>query len=305
MKRPDLAQMTLAIADLIIEMRSQFPVEPLTKTMDWRFRNFLYRGRRQPDVRIVVNVVDELPAIPSGRDLFVTTHFQDHQENWRWQQADGHFVYRTPLTEKRQCAIVNQALNEATLWVLSKEGRHTWKLGDVIYDFLQILLINYLAQRDGAFAHGIGLKDTSGKGLLFVGKSGAGKSTTARLWHQHSRATILNDDRIIIRKRGQRFYIHGTPWHGDFSDYLASTIDPAPLERLFFIYHARQHISAPMATAQAFCELYSCLFPTFWDRRGLERTAALCQELIGSVPVARLGFRKDRSVIAFVRQRCR
>ncbi len=300
-------QVALAIADVRIVLSSRFPMEALEQEADARFGNFLDRRHRtQPDVRLDVRIVRRLPTSGPARDLFVTTHFQDGSENWRLQQRDGRYLFRCPLEDKQQLAIVNRSFDRATIYVLPKsDGRWAWVLGDIIYDFLQILLINYLAQRGGVFVHGVGIKDTQGSGLLFAGKSGAGKSTTARLWHAHSKAMILNDDRIIVRKRGRRFVMYGTPWHGDFSDYLASHIAPAPLERLLFIHHAPRHIVRPITAAQAFCELYPCLFPTFWDKRGLERTAVFCQELLGSVPVARLGFRKDRSVITFVRQRCR
>lgn len=301
-------QALLTIADVHIAITSRSPMEALEQRADERFGNFLGHRRRsgRPDVHLEVRIVRHLPAPGSARDLFVTTHFQDGSENWRLQQRDGQYLFRCPLEDKEQVAIVSRSFDRAAIYVLPKsDGRWVWALGDIIYDFLQILLINYLALRGGVFVHGIGVKDVDGRGLLFVGKSGAGKSTTARFWHRHSRAMILNDDRIIVRKRGKRFVMYGTPWHGDFSDYLASAITPAPLERLCFIHHAPRHVMRPITAAQAFCELYPCLFPTFWDRRGLERTASLCQELIGSVPVARLGFRKDRSVIAFVRQRCR
>ncbi len=293
----------LTIGGVLIQLSSRFPIEKAEEIMGRRFQNFFYSGKRLPSVQVKVEVVKNLPVSQGARDLFVTTHFQDGNENWRWKRSGKHFIYTTPVNGKEQYAVVNQAFDKAVVYVLPKTGgRFAWNVGDIIYDFLQILLINYLAHRDGVFVHGIGLKDTDGSGLLFAGKSGAGKSTTARLWHAHSRATILNDDRIIVRKRGGRFIIYGTPWHGDFSDYLASAMEPAPLKRLFFIYHARKHVNTPMATAQAFCELYPCLFPSFWDKRGLERTAAFCHDLLRHVSVQRLGFRKDRSVIPFVRR---
>ena len=57
-----------------------------------------------------------------------------------------------------------------------------------------------LARGRGAEIHGCGLIDAHGNGLLFAGRSGAGKTTMARLWQDVPGTTILSDDRIILRK---------------------------------------------------------------------------------------------------------
>lgn len=156
-----------------------------------------------------------------------------------------------------------------------------WNIIDIIYDFLQVLLINYLAYRNqGIFTHSAGIKDLDGSGLLFAGKSGAGKSTTARLWHKHSKARVLNDDRIIIRKLNGKFFIYGSPWHGEFSDYLSSEVESACLKKIFFIRHFSKNIAIQVLPKQAFILLYPVLFPAFRDKNCLENIAVFCDDLI-------------------------
>ena len=48
--------------------------------------------------------------------------------------------------------------------------------------------------------HGCGVITPDGRGLLLTGHSGAGKSTSARLWSQQAGARVLSDDRIILRR---------------------------------------------------------------------------------------------------------
>ena len=48
--------------------------------------------------------------------------------------------------------------------------------------------------------HGCGIVRADGTGNLFVGHSGAGKSTTTRLWTEVEDVEVLSDDRIIVRR---------------------------------------------------------------------------------------------------------
>lgn len=54
------------------------------------------------------------------------------------------------------------------------------------------------------------------KGYLFTGRSGAGKSTHARLWREcfGNRVVTINDDKPVIRKIDGKYYVYGTPWTG-------------------------------------------------------------------------------------------
>jgi len=50
--------------------------------------------------------------------------------------------------------------------------------------------------------HGTGIVRPNGEANLFVGHSGAGKSTTTRLWTEIEDVEVLSDDRIIVRRDG-------------------------------------------------------------------------------------------------------
>lgn len=306
----------LKIADVVIDLKSRFPLkDPRKKKYPFfpgkqpgnvpeRFRAFFYRGTKTSDITITIDVVDKLPLVRGAKVVFITNHFQDGQENWRLLKKGNEYIYKSPLEQKRQVVFVNKAFNKAKAFVLpQKDGEYVWGVDDIIYDFLQVLLINYFAlHQTGLFVHSIGVKDTDGRGLLFAGKSGAGKSTTARLWHKHTKAMVLNDDRVIVRKRRNKFYIHGSPWHGDFNDYLESKTGSALLEKLFFIEHASKNDAWKIDRMEAFRNLYPSLFPTFWNKTCLENIASISAELIKKVPCYRMGFVNDKKVIGFVRK---
>lgn len=54
-----------------------------------------------------------------------------------------------------------------------------------------------------------------GKAVLFMGKSGTGKSTHTRLWLEHiPGSSLLNDDNPIVRIVGDEVIAYGSPWSG-------------------------------------------------------------------------------------------
>ena len=55
-----------------------------------------------------------------------------------------------------------------------------------------------------------------GNAYIFTAPSGTGKSTHARLWRETfgDRVVMINDDKPVIRKIGDEFFVYGTPWNG-------------------------------------------------------------------------------------------
>jgi len=312
MHRQDIMQRTeikLKIADTVIKMQSRFKLLQLTNEEEKsqfceRYNNFIYIGRIKPHILINVKIVEELPQFKNTTTVFVTRHPEDKKETWRLFKMGGGYIYKCPLKGKEQLMFVNRDLNRVTAYLLPKRDKgYTWDITEIIYDFLQVLLITYLAQRkSGIFVHAVAVKDLDGKGFLFAGKSGAGKTTTARIWYKNSKATVLNDDRIIIRKRKGQFFIYGSPWHGAFSDYLASRIESADLSKFFFIYHSIKNRASLISPQEAFRFLYPTLFSTFWDKICLENIISFCENLVKSVRCFHLGFKKDKSIIEFIRK---
>jgi hypothetical protein len=136
--------------------------------------------------------------------------------------------------------------------------------------------------------------DYRGQGWLFLGTSGAGKTTLSHLWKEEAGVTILSDDRIIIRETENGYRIYGTPWHGN-----AEIVSPlsVPLSRIFFLVHDRENRITPVLGADAASRLLVRSFPTFWGSDGMRYTLELCGRLSSYVPCYELGFVPDNRVI--------
>jgi len=134
-----------------------------------------------------------------------------------------------------------------------------------------------------------------GRAALFCGRSGAGKSTTARLWRRLRPGTpVLSDDRVAIRLQGGRPIAHGTPWHGDGG---FATPAGRPLAAVFFLRHGRRTRLTPLAPGAAAARLFSRSFPPPWDPVGIGRVLEACAAVAASRPCYELRFRPDRQAV--------
>lgn len=81
--------------------------------------------------------------------------------------------------------------------------------------FLRKLAYYVLQKANGTLFH-CSAVEVNGKAYLFTAPSGTGKSTHARLWKKllGDLAVIINDDKPIIRKTEEGFFVYGTPWQG-------------------------------------------------------------------------------------------
>lgn len=166
------------------------------------------------------------------------------------------------------------------------------------YPLDELLMIHRLSRGEGLEVHAVGIVDESGCGHLFLGHSGAGKSTTARLWESRKDIHILSDDRIILRARNGEIWMYGTPWHGD--GRIANQ-GRARLGRVFFLRHAGQNGLAAVSPTASVARLFACGFAPFHRPQGLDYTLQFLEQVALRCDCRELGFRPDRSAVDFVR----
>lgn len=161
----------------------------------------------------------------------------------------------------------------------------------------ELFMMNLLGTGLGILFHAAGVID-HGKGYLFTGHGGAGKTTIAQLWQGIQGVQVVNDNKVIVRKVGGEYRFYGTPWSGEGS---AALPDSAPLERVFILKQSDHNYVRPIQPAKAASELFVRGFLPLWDAEKITFTLEFLDDLCQSVPCAELGFLPEQGIVNFIR----
>ena len=170
------------------------------------------------------------------------------------------------------------------------------------YPLDELLFQHRFAREGSAEVHALGVV-LGGRAVLLCGQSGAGKSTLARLFRRHAPvATVLSDDRIVLRPGSSGVRAHGTPWHGDAAFAAPEAL---PLGSVFFLEQGEETRVLETPPPLSAARLFSRTFPPPWDEQAVARVLGLCARVAETVPCYVLRFRRDASAVAAVRETVR
>lgn len=196
-------------------------------------------------------------------------------------------------------ATVNQGFSRGEIVLHPRLASNATPFFPLQYPLDELLFTNLLALGRGIELHGCGLVDEAGNGLLFVGHSGAGKSTTAGLWAQVPGVRILSDDRIIVRMIGGELRMYGTPWHGEARHALP---EHAVLRRILVLEHGQSNHVEPLPRGAAASGLMSRSFVPHYFAPGLEFSLSFLEHVVERVPCEVLRFVPGPEAVALVRR---
>ncbi|MGH9743196.1 MAG: hypothetical protein ACRD51_12705 [Candidatus Acidiferrum sp.] len=162
------------------------------------------------------------------------------------------------------------------------------------YPLDELLMIHRLSRGEGVEVHAVGISDETGRGHLFLGHSGAGKSTTARLWMDRPGVRILSDDRIILRAREGRIWMYGTPWHGDAG---VASPDSAPLSAIYLLEKGKFNEQLALPKGRAAAELFARSFVTHHSEEGIRSTLDFLDRVASQVPCSVFRFVPDETAV--------
>lgn len=102
-----------------------------------------------------------------------------------------------------------------------------------------------------------------GKGYMFLGKSGTGKSTHARLWLKNIAETeLVNDDNPVVRIQADGAWVYGSPWSGKTPCYKNLSM---PLGGVVLLSQAPYNKIARLGGLQAYAAIVPSISGKRWD----------------------------------------
>ena len=118
-----------------------------------------------------------------------------------------------------------------------------------------MLLFAFASARFDALEMHASVVTRGGRGFLFLGRSGTGKSTHSSLWLKHIEGTsLLNDDNPVLRIVDGVARVFGTPWSGKTPCYKA---EDAPVGAIVRLRQAPANEIVRLGVPQAYASVMS------------------------------------------------
>jgi hypothetical protein len=232
----------------------------------------------------------------------------DSGTTWRLYENESEFQFdfnsRLLGLDPYKRLLVDKEFSRATLQMSEEYFARLSDADPLGYPLDELLIMHRLTQERAIELHGVGIVGPDGASNLFIGHSGAGKSTTARLWASLHEVEILSDDRIIVREDKVReakvredatqIFMYGTPWHGEAHFAMPGR---APLKRIFVLEHGQGNVLTRLTRSQMVAELFARSFVPFHRHEYVDSALSFLERVADSVPCYRYSFEPDERAV--------
>lgn len=298
--KPEIKSCFFEVAGITIRVESEF--EPDIVGSKKELARFAVGGPGRDNVTI--RHYFELPGLEDldlGTEVYRKAPWSVWRKGDRWCYLGISAEPGDP--ELHRVAYFSSGYTQATIYstpyhekLAREEGFHSLSLLPTD----QIWLIPLLADRDAVLLHSAGVI-LNGRGLLFAGRSEAGKSTTVTMLKEalsadaHNTLEILCDDRNIVRREADGWRLYGTWSHGDVPDVSPES---APLQAVLFLQKAGHSALVRMTDRK---EIWFRLLTTLikpmvtaeWWQKELDRL----EQIINDVPCYTMFFDKGGDIV--------
>lgn len=158
---------------------------------------------------------------------------------------------------------------------------------------LRMVFYTHAVQRHMLQLHS-SLIDHHGRGLMFLGPSGIGKTTQAELWNKYRESLIINGDIVFVQETDEGFLGWGTPWHGS-SPYCENA--SVPLKAMIVLKQAPKNSIQELTGFEKVTEVSNSVFYPQWLENGMELCLETLDHLLTRIPVYELSCRPDEDAV--------
>ena len=134
-----------------------------------------------------------------------------------------------------------------------------------------------------------------GRGNLFFGVSGTGKSTHSRLWHEFVPGSdLMNDDNPIIRFEDGQCLVYGSPWSGKTLCYRNVV---APVNALVRLEQYPQNRITRLHSLEAYASIIAAVSTIRWNHDVMSLLIPTVERVAMTIPCYQLKCRPDEEAV--------
>ncbi len=137
-----------------------------------------------------------------------------------------------------------------------------------------------MTMRDGMPLHAA-LVEKDGYGVVFLGPSGMGKSTQAKLWVEHQGADFIIGDRPGLRRIDGQWIGFGMPWDGKDGIKQQKQV---PIRALISLEQAPENSIHRLTKQEAMIVLLNQVMMPMWDDAAMALLTPLMGQLATEIP---------------------
>ncbi|MFH1783720.1 MAG: hypothetical protein ABH868_02325 [bacterium] len=250
-------------AEILVGSAKQF------RCLELKFENFL--SVNKPAVRIVVE--ESVQPLPVNKKDFTRYSFLPNRITIA--ERDGEYL----LLVKNGRAIHILGLINVKKKLCRLFTNNTDFSEALFVDAVRGCLHIFLQSLKGILLHASGAI-YKGRGYLFTGPGGSGKSTAV---NQLNGTTVLSDECIGVKKYMNSYYMFGTPFHGNNNQTAA-------LKGIFFPKKAKKMSFKKVKKTEALQRILSNMFLGVLEQNVMKNIIETLTELVEEVPCYEISF---------------
>jgi len=162
-----------------------------------------------------------------------------------------------------------------------REGRliMTNGISEMMLDSALMIMFTLATAGKGTLLFHAAVVSQEGKGYLFLGTSGTGKSTHAQLWLEHIEGTeLVNDDNPVVRDG----VVYGSPWSGKTPCYRNVSV---PIGGIVMLSQAPYNKIRRLKGIEAYVAVLESIGSKVWDNHIAESQHQTTNALASTIPM--------------------
>lgn len=206
------------------------------------------------DPLFALSVVDDLPEYERTPLLVVEPEDEGQPRLDLYSCAEGCIVEMAPLVRLESCATLLMSKDYRVGKLVFRKRSQNSALFAVNNSLM--LMFAFCSAPYKTLEMHASVVMNGGKGYLFLGKSGTGKSTHSSLWLKYIEGSeLLNDDNPVLRVGEDGVVrVYGSPWSGKTPCYRNLS---APVGAIVRIKQAKHNVIKRSNTLESYASVYS------------------------------------------------